>query len=223
MITEGTTRLLGHFLAPPLAAAAGCRAPCMFFFSFFRGADICVFLSHGIARENKLWPSPFPLIYQAVPLRPSVSPPPFGSETGQQSPPTLGPIRRYASPARLAEQILPTAAEPALQGRRRRGRGKVAVTRRGGEVTALVWSRQDRRVRFGVTLRPFVSRNNEEIKQCFPFMIEVNALLISPGSLSTERIVCTESVATCVGLSVRPRPHLLEVTRGHRPPPLPPY
>lgn len=120
------------FLVPPLVAAAG-----HLFVVLIMGAKISVFLSRGTekAKQTLTISISSHLSDRSVAL--------FCISTALQfrsgsTVDPLCPIRRYTSLSRLAEQILLSAAVQALHGRRQRGEGKVAVTQRGGGVTALV-------------------------------------------------------------------------------------
>lgn len=128
LITRGTKLLSCHFLSA--TSGHSCRGGGC--------GGVCVFIPRNCERKQTLTFSISSHLSErsAALLHISTA---LGLGTGSTvDPPPLGPIRRYTSPARLAEQILPSAAEPALHGPRRRGSGKVAVTRRGGEVTAPV-------------------------------------------------------------------------------------
>lgn len=69
---------------PSTTSGHSCWPPVSF---FFWGGNLCLFIQTNWKKQNKLWPSPFLLIYPTVPLRSSVLPPPFSSVADQQSPP----------------------------------------------------------------------------------------------------------------------------------------
>lgn len=115
IITRGTKLLLCHFLMPLLAAAAGCQPPCMFF-SLLRGGCLCLFIPRNCERKQTMTFSISSHLSDCSVALLCISTA-LQLGTGSTVAP-LGPIRRYTSPTRLAEQILPSAAEPALHGRR---------------------------------------------------------------------------------------------------------
>lgn len=119
---------------PSATSGRSCWLSSLFMLYLFWGADICVFSSRGTVRENKLLAFSISSHLSGCSVALLCISAALGLGPGSTVAP-LGPIRRYTSRIRLAEQILPSAAVPALHGRSQRGRGKVAVTQGGGEVT----------------------------------------------------------------------------------------